>query len=407
MILPFFNKFLRSRRAATAVALAIMFVPMVVAASAAVDFARAASARALMQAAVDGAVEEGSGAYQTSENSTDAYNVTQATYLGTSSQLGKFVSNINPQIGVYCSLQGTATQCGGGASSGTLSGYCPTAFNTTKEYCIVVTLSSTLKNSLFAWIIPSELLSVKSVGTVSFPPNNISGKNIPPSPGFGSAGDKSSVYAYGVPMDNPDGSADYGELPVPTGGCSSATGQLPLLVGTSNSTACNYLFVADSLGDGGNGGSISLQNNQPIAFAFVNYTGANGYTQINSAQYTTHIVVSTSSNGSGSTYYQNGKSFTINSNSNTTALVTYNIQTTNYICSNWNSSNGSCYNGYSTTTTNTTTTSTHKRHHHRHGHHMQYHEGTWRVRESDNGYNNRDGRPIIWPMSGSHALWLA
>ena len=146
---PKFKKLLNDKKAATAVALAILFVPMLIAASAVVDFSRIASARTLLQASVDSAAVAGAGAYQTSQSYSAAQNVAQTTYSGTGVQLPEFVTPGTVTIGAYCSSQGTTTQCGTGTSSASLSGNCPSGWNSNKEYCVVAAATVTLKNSLF------------------------------------------------------------------------------------------------------------------------------------------------------------------------------------------------------------------------------------------------------------------
>jgi Flp pilus assembly protein TadG len=304
MMASLIKKFLRDRKAATAVALAIMTVPMLIGASAAVDFSRLASARTLLQASVDSAAVAGAGAWQMSESSTNASNVTLAAYNGTSAQLKNFVTTSTPTIGMDCNgttgASGqTTNQCGGTAAFSTATGAfgCPTA----KEYCVVVTATATMKNSLFAFLIPSEMLSVKSTATTAFPPDTISGKNIPPSPGFGNAADLSGIYAYAVPMDAPGNTADFGEVPTPNSNCSSVQGPIQfehMVAPASGVTACNFLFVAVSTtnGTGGTGGSITLAQGQPIAFTFVNDTGeSSAYGLDDTYQYTNNITV----NGTG------------------------------------------------------------------------------------------------------------
>lgn len=370
MMLSLLRKFGRDRRGVTALVLALIFVPMVIAASAAVDFARIQSARALMQAAVTGATAAGANSYQLSENNTTSLDSTATTLTAGQGNLSSFVTNINTNYAVFCSPEGSAVQCGGSnyigvESPASLYAQCPTTFITQDEYCVVATMTATLKNSLFAWLIPSDTLSVFSVNTTYFPPYTVNGKNIPPSPGFGSAGDKSSIYAYGTQM-----FGSSGTLPVPnfstasnnsgvytsgspgtpalsappsTAGCLDAGGQLPLLGGTTGTSGCQYLYINDSLGDQGSGGSITLQNDQPIAFLFVNYTGANNYTQINGTHYTTQLV-RYDSNGNNPTYMQTGG---INYDSVTVTTTT---------CSHFNK-DGSCRNNDSSTTSNTTTNS--------------------------------------------------
>ncbi|MDR3576205.1 MAG: pilus assembly protein [Anaerolineaceae bacterium] len=302
------KRLFRDRRAATAVALAIIAVPMLIAASAAVDFARIASARALLQASADAAAIAGAGAWQTSESSSYAASVTTAAYSGTGFNLSNFVSTSAPTPELTCT--GTTTQCGGTASYATsTSTYgCPSS----AEYCVVVQTSGVLKNSLFGFLLPSETLSVRSMATTAFPAQTITGKNIPPSPGFGSAGDVSGVYAYAVPMTGTGSTAtpDYTKMPAANSSCSNyqKVGPLALLSSTTSdsSTACNYLYIAlsTSSGTAGSGGSITLQQNQPIAFSFINYTGANNYHSGTYYQTNTQLYVST--DGSRGTYYSAG-----------------------------------------------------------------------------------------------------
>ena len=339
-MMSFLTRFRRSRRSATAVTLAIMFVPLVIAASAGVDIARAVSARTQLQAAADAAAIAGAGAWQTSESSSVAQNTTTVAFDGTGANLSNFISGATPTVDLTCT--GSTTQCGASApfatSNSTYS--CPTA----SEYCVVVTASGTLHNSLFAWLIPSDLLSVRSVASASFPPQTISGKNIPPSPGFGSAGDVSGIYAYAVPMTG--GTPDYNQMPTPNAACNNYSSIGPLALLSSSSApgnTCNYLFIAlsTSSGTAGNGGSITLQQNQPISFRFVNYTGANGYHSSSHYQSDTQIYESTTSGVTG-TYYPNGFQAPI-------------YTTQNYTCSASNSSTTCPTNGNPNYTTTSST----------------------------------------------------
>ena len=332
----FIKRLLGDRRAATAVAMAILAVPLLIAASAAVDFSRVASARALLQASADAAAIAGAGAWQTSQSYSYASSVTSAAYSGTASQLSKFVATSGPTPELTCT--GTTTQCGGTASSSTYvtttSTYgCPSS----SEYCVVVQATGVLKNSLFAWLIPSETLTVRSMATTAFPPTTINGSNIPPSPGFGSAGDVSGIYAYAVPMSGTGSNAtpEYNQMPTPNSACTGYTtiGPLAQLThSTGTASTCNYLFIAlsTSSGTAGTGGSITLQQNQPIAFSFINYTGANGYHSSAYNQTSTNLMVYKNGSTSG-TYY-----------AGTTTIDTHNstsYTTTAYRCSpsqlNW------------------------------------------------------------------------
>jgi len=304
MLVSLIRKFLRERRAATAVAMAILTVPLLIAASAAVDFARIASARTLLQAAVDGAAVAGGGEWQMSESSTSAYNVSSNEFSNTGAQLPSFVEISPPTIKLACT--GNATQCGSSAP------YSTTLFTTCAagvEYCVTVSATAILKNSLFGWLIPTTLLSASSTDSVGFGTTGFSGRNISSGREFGSAGDISGIYAYAVPMDAAGGTPNYNEMPTANSYCANITGPLQHLASSTSPagvTACNFLFVADSLGDTGNGGAISLKPNQPIAFSFVNETGANGYHSTESTHYTDNILVSTTSSSGGFTYYPDG-----------------------------------------------------------------------------------------------------
>lgn len=165
MIASLIKKLFRDSRAATAVALAIMTVPLLICASAAVDFARVASARTLLQASVNSAATAGVGAFVVSASNTNADNVALASYAGTSSQLPKFVTTGSPTVNIYCS--GTSS-CGTATATGATAS-CTTAFALGDNYCVVVSASGTLKNSLFSWLIPSELLSVSATSGAQAP----------------------------------------------------------------------------------------------------------------------------------------------------------------------------------------------------------------------------------------------
>ncbi|MDE1906356.1 MAG: hypothetical protein KGH75_07895 [Rhodospirillales bacterium] len=342
-MMSFLRLFRKDRRGATAVAMAIMFVPLVIAASAAVDISRAVSARSQMQAATDAAAIAGAGAWQTSESSSVAFNTTTVAYNGTAAHLTNFVSGGTPTVELTCT--GTTTQCGQSQpyATSTSTYNCPTK----SEYCVVISTSGTLQNSLFRFLIPSKLLNVRSVAATPFPAETISGRNIPPSPGLRSAGDVSGFYAYAVPM-NANGTPNYAQTPTPNSACSNYGTIGPLALLSSSSTtgsACNYLFIALSTtaGTGGQGGSLTLQQNQPVAFRFVNYTGANGYHSGNYYQTNTQLYVSTSSSSTGN-YNQNGYQAPIYTTS------TYSCSKTTIITS--------CATNVSATSTNTASTGT-------------------------------------------------
>ncbi len=210
-----------------------------------------------------------------------------------------------------------------------------------------------MSNLLLRWLTPTTFLTAQGVATTAIPPTTISGKNIPPSPGFGSAGDVSGIYAYAVPMTGSGSNAtpDYTQMPTPNSACTGygSIGPLSLLSSSSvTGSTCNYLFIAlsTSTGTAGTGGSITLQQNQPIAFSFVNYTGAHGYHSSNYYQTNTQLVVASSSGSTGA-YYQNGYPAPV-------------YTTSQYTCTSSSSSGACSTNGYpnSTSTSSTGTVGT-------------------------------------------------
>ena len=317
MIASLLKKFLRSRRAATAVAMALMTVPLLIAASAAVDFSRIASARTLLQASVDAAAVAGAGAYQTSQSYSAAQNVAQAAYSGTGAQLPNFVTPVTVTIGAYCSSLGSTTQCGSGTSSTSLSGKCPSGWNSNKEYCVVATATVTLKNSLFAWLIPSEALSATGIATTSFPPETVAQGNFS-STSVGSAYDLSGIYAYVVP-ENSNNIPQYNSVPTPNSSCSGSSygpiSNTPNKTSVPGSTPCNFVLIGTSKGASALG-SLTFAMSNPIGFTFVNDTGATTQYGLDGTQYTSELYV----NG---VYYANSPTF-----SNQTYVAPSNPKTT-------------------------------------------------------------------------------
>ncbi len=288
---------MRERRGATALAMALLLVPLLLTAGVAVDLSRIASVRTLLQASVDGAAVAGVNEWRMSQSSTNAYTVAYNDFSNTGAQLSNFAAPVTPVVNLACT--GVAAQCGGTHSFSATSAYgCPdtTAF----EYCIVVTATLTLKNSLLGNLIPARLLSVTGGAASTYANSSFTGKNIPPSPGFGSAGDWSDITAYAVPMTGT--SSDYNTVPTPNSYCSSFPGPLqyiPESAPTNGATQCNYLYIADSRGNTGTGGAITLAQGQAIGFLFTNDSGASGFNRIDSTQYTTHLMVSTTSSSNG------------------------------------------------------------------------------------------------------------
>ncbi len=140
----------------------------------------------------------------------------------------------------------------------------------------MVSESATLHNSLFASLIPSEVLSVTGVGIASSPNAPLTGNKVT-SPSTGSAYDLNGAYISYVPLDG-NGNPQYGAWNKPNTNCSASTssfGPMALVphVSAGMATSCNYLFLGDSTGSGGSGALSSSNPNDPIAFTFVNDTG--------------------------------------------------------------------------------------------------------------------------------------
>jgi Flp pilus assembly protein TadG len=306
----------RDRRAAIAVLMAIMTVPLTIAGSAAVDLTRVMTARAILQQAADAAAVSGAGAWETSESANTAKQVANQAFAASTASIAGYAPLASGSPGVTLVCTGTSAQCGSGsyATSG------PTGC---VNYCVIVNASVTLTNVLFSYLAHTTTVSVTAGVSVALPPEQVNGANIPPSPGFGSAGDHSDIYAYAV---SPNGSSqtqyNYGGVPAPNQDCANITGVLTLLPETNqtDATSCNFLFVADSesAGTSGAGGSITLQPGQPIAFAFIDDTGSHGYTQTGGAS-TTQLVVS--KNSGTLTYFANGETVNV-----------YTTTTTKYSC---------------------------------------------------------------------------
>ncbi len=289
----FIKRLFKDRRAATAVAMAILAVPLIISASAAVDFARIASARALLQASADAAAIAGAGAWQTSESSSSASSVAAAAYAGTAAQLSNFITTTAQAPLLTCT--GSTAQCGGSASFVTSpSTYsCPSS----AEYCVVVQATGVLKNSLFAWLIPSETLSVRSVATTAFPAATISSSNFS-STSVGSAWDLSGISAYIVPKTS-SGATDYANVPKANTNCTSSNSgaigyETNKATPDTGVTGCNYVLIGTSTGSSASG-SLTFSSTDSIAFSFANMTGeTTSYSLDKTYRYATNITYSTS-----------------------------------------------------------------------------------------------------------------
>jgi Flp pilus assembly protein TadG len=318
--------FRRDRRAAVALAMAVMAVPLFLAVSASMDISRVMTARAILQEAADSAAVSGAGAWQTGQSATTANSVATQAFNAYAAQITAFapLGSRSPTVTLVCT--GSSAQCGSGS-------YATSSPTGCTNYCVIVTASVTLANTVVGGLAPSTTISVTAGADTAFPPETVNGSNIPPSPGFGSAGDHSDIYAYAVTNTGANSLGqkvyDYGNTPPPNQNCSSVTGTIQYLPETNQvgATSCNYLFIADSesAGTSGAGGSITLAPGQPIAFTFIDDTGAHNYPGLSPTASTTQLVVS-ETNGNTTvlapTYEQNGYS----TNTYTTTVTTASCQ---------------------------------------------------------------------------------
>jgi hypothetical protein len=302
MIRNTIRRFIRSRRAATALIIALSLTPMIIASGAAVDFSRIASARAQLQAAVDTAALAGAGAYQTNQDGTIAYNVANASFNASAATLSSYAT-VSGTVGTLCNPGGAQNvTCGSTSPSNGASPQCPS----TTIYCVQVSARATLRNSLIGFLIPNDVLNAssaaQSTGTSQVTPGNFHRTTV----GYGS--DLSAIYAYAVPTDG-GGNPEYNNLPQPNSNCSnSAYGPIQYLPTTpagNGVTSCNFVLIGENSGGSGSG-SISFQAADPVAFTFVNFSGGtitSGTSDLDTTSFNATTGLSTS-NGSATPYYR-------------------------------------------------------------------------------------------------------
>lgn len=263
------RKLLKNRRAATAIIVALMSVPMIIASGAAVDFSRIASARAQLQFAVDTAALAGSGAFQTNQDGTAAYNVAKTAFNGSAASLSTYAA-VTSAVGTSCNPGGASNvTCGTKSASSGVTSLCPGS----TIYCVEVTAQATLKNSLLGFIIPSDVLNVssaaQSTGTNAVGIGNFHHIGV----GYGS--DLSAIYAYAVPTDS-GGNPQYNNVPTPNSICSSSTygpiQYLPSVLAGNGVNNCNYVLIGENSGSSGSG-TINFAGSDPLGFTFVNFSG--------------------------------------------------------------------------------------------------------------------------------------
>ena len=164
------RKFISERRAASAVLLALMIVPLVLAAGAAVDFARLSASRAQLQAAVDSAAIAGVGAYANDQSGTNAINVAKSAFNASFAGMTNAISlntSTSPSATAGCTST-TASLCGSGYT--TMS---PSACSA-GTYCVTVTATATQKNALF-YALFSENMSVTGTAQYTAPASSSPG----------------------------------------------------------------------------------------------------------------------------------------------------------------------------------------------------------------------------------------
>ncbi len=268
MIAGTIAKFLSHRRAATALIVAMMSIPLIIACGAAVDFSRLASARAQLQFAADSAALAGAGAFQTNQDGTAAYNVAKTAFNTSAANLG-FYATVTSTAGTSCNPSGAAgITCGTKSAASGVTSLCPAA----TVYCVEVTAQAKLLNTLLAFAIPSEALRVTSVaqstGATSVGTGNFSHVGV----GYGS--DLSAIYTYAVPTDS-TGNPQYGNVPAPNADCSNSSygpiQYVPSVAAANGVNSCNYVLIGENSGGSGSG-NFSFPGSDPLAFTFVNFT---------------------------------------------------------------------------------------------------------------------------------------
>ncbi len=310
----------RDRRGATAVIIALMSLPMLIASGAAVDFSRIAAVRAQLQSAADAASLAGAGAFQTNQDGTAAYNVASAAFNAAATSLSAYAS-VTSTVGTSCNPAGASgITCGTVSASNGASSLCPAA----TIYCVEVTAQATLQNSLLGFLIPKDVLNVtavaQSLGGVNVSAGNFSNTVYT----YGS--DLKNLYVHSVPLDSA-GNPEYGVISPPNSYCSdSSYGVLhyeATVTAGNGVTACNYVLIGSSSG-ASSAASLNASSSDPLAFTFASFAGGNlaatatgdldtttfvaltGTSIINSTAtpYTAELYVTS---GGTTNYYANGK----------------------------------------------------------------------------------------------------
>lgn len=263
------RRLLQERRSAAALIIAMSSIPMIIAAGAAVDFSRIAAARAQLQFAADSASLAGAGAFQTNEDGTAAYDIAKTAFDSSVAGLLSYAS-VTGTVGTKCNPAGKPNvTCGSISPANGASALCPAS----TIYCVQVSARATLRNSLLAFVIPSDVLNVnsaaQSTGTSSVGTGNFYHTGI----NFGS--DQHGIYVSAVPLDSA-GNPEYGSMAAPNSNCGSASygplHYLPETQAASGVTTCNYVLIGETGATSG-WGNFSFSASDPLSFTFVDFSG--------------------------------------------------------------------------------------------------------------------------------------
>ncbi len=284
MLINLLRRLFHDRKGATALVMAIVLVPTMIAGITAIDMARIAAARTVLQAAVDSAAISGVGAYSTSGASAAATTAAQATYAGSTATLGQLTMSLTPStdsglVQTYCSV---------GTSCGSLPAECDG-----RPYCVEVTAKLTLSNLLLKWITPQTALSAHAVATAgqstfTINPGSFSSTSV------GNAMDISNILAYVVPP-TATGDADFGTVPTANTACTGVISEEAADTTLPSGTNCNFALIGSSQG-GSSSGTLNFSAGQYISFAFANLVGGSaGYGPDTTAKYYDQLTISSQS----------------------------------------------------------------------------------------------------------------
>lgn len=279
----FLSRFTQDRRAVTAMVMAILAVPMMIAGVTAIDISRVDTVRAALQQAADSAALAGTGAWQTSKDADKAQSAAQAAFDGSASLLPNIVTVSTPTITYTCT--GSTSKCDydGASSPSYATSYstysCPTP-GSNGEYCVIVTATVTMNDLFGKYLAATDALTVTAGSAATIGQSTVSSSDFTDT-SVGTGSDLSGIYAYAITSES-DGStstSDYTTAPTANSACESGTdnplGDLPSgdYSSSSSSTTCNYLEIGSSVSGVTYSGSFTLNANDLVGFSFVNFTG--------------------------------------------------------------------------------------------------------------------------------------